>query len=56
MRENYSGNKRKKEEARRKKQEDKRMRRLNKSKSSDGAETPNEAAAEAGIIEAPPQE
>lgn len=32
MRPNYSGNKRKKEEARRKKQEEKRNKRLNKSK------------------------
>jgi hypothetical protein len=43
MRQNYSGNKRKKEEARRKKQEDKRNRRLNKSK--DTPDTPQEQGA-----------
>lgn len=39
MRQNYSGNKRKKEEARRKKQEEKRNRRLNKSKGAPEPET-----------------
>jgi hypothetical protein len=39
MRVNYSGNKRKKEEARRKKQEEKREKRLNKNKT---PETPSE--------------
>ena len=38
MRQNYSGNKRNKEEARRKKQEEKRNRRLAKSKAKPGPE------------------
>ena len=43
MRQNYSGNKKRKEEARRKKQEEKRSKRLNKSQPVSGTEpTPPE--------------
>ena len=50
MKPNYSGNKRKREEANRKKQEEKRNRRLNKSKNKNAVDALPEP------VEAPPQE
>lgn len=50
MRTNYSGNKRRKEEARRKKQEEKRMKRLNKGKETPLAEGENAAPLQAAPV------
>lgn len=53
MRINYSGNKKRREEANRKKQEEKRNKRLNKGKERD-SQTPETAATDP--LETPPQE